>query len=122
MQNGEPIVFEYNTSDGTTVGSLRLRDAGGAARTLKATERVIIQAVSASLAAAVLWAVIYDDVAGDAGAPANDETMVVLSINSSHVNLVGTEGVACGVGRVPKVIAGVAGLIKIAGTGVIVRG
>lgn len=118
---GEPVIISYSSTDTTTVGSLVLRNAGtNTNRTLAANERLVIQSLSYSLAAAVLHVSIFDD--ADAGGTVSDnlERLAELTIGSGHCSFLGTDGgLACGLGRIPKVIGAVAGIVRIAGVGVI---
>lgn len=118
---GRPVQFEFSSADATTAAAISLRDAGGAAiSALAADETLYINTVSASLAAAVLHAQIFTgaNTTLDAG-----EMLVALGIGANHVRFGGPDyGTACGKGQIPNVIASVAGAIRIAGTGFIVKG
>lgn len=118
MMHGEQVQFEFNSADATTAAVISIRSEGGAARTLLATERFILQAFTGSIAVAVLNAVIFDDADAD-GAIDAGEIMAVLGLGSA--NACGLNQ-AAGPGRVPKVKASVAGQVYIAGHGIIVNG
>lgn len=117
-QNGEPIQFEFNSTDATTAAVISIRSEGGAARTLATDERVIIQSFTGSIAADVLNAIIFDDADADGNLDAG-ELLAVLGLGASSGHDLNA---AAGKGRVPKVKAAVAGQVYIAGSGVIVKG
>jgi hypothetical protein len=118
MENGEPVQFEFKSTDATTAAVISIRSEGGSARTLASTERFILRSFTGSIAAAVLNAVIFDDANTDGNIDAG-EIMAVLGLASA--NGCGLQQ-AAGPGRVPKVKAAVAGQVYIAGHGVIVNG
>lgn len=114
---GDPVKLEFSSADATTAAAMTMYDNGGAARTIKPTERLVIVHVSASLAAAVLSAIIFDDVDGG-GTVGSGERLAVLGIGPNSLEYsFGDGGPACGQGRVPKIKAAVAGQIDVVAIG-----
>jgi hypothetical protein len=123
MLRGDPVQIEFTSADATTAAAVSLRHAGGAAiSALAANERLIISSISASLAAAVLHAEIFNDTDADGNVDAG-ELLVALSLGPNHWNIGSPDfGTACRLATIPKVKAAVAGAIQIAGVGYLVKG
>lgn len=117
--SGDPVQFEFSSADVTTAAPLVLRDAGGAARTLSATERLILQTVNVYAAASALTVDIFDDADADGTVDAG-ERLLRVGEGFANVPFVGKDGgTAGGRGRVPKVKAGGAAVVTVTGIGVI---
>lgn len=120
---GDPVQIEFSSDDATTAAAVSLRHAGGAAITaLAANERLIVNSLSGALAAAVLHAELFNDADGDGNIDAG-EILACFGIGPNHVHFEGPdEGTACGLATIPKIKAAVAGFVRIAGVGFIVKG
>lgn len=115
---GSPINFEFSSADASTSAPLVLRDAGGTTHALAATERVILDTVTAVLVSGASPAVIFSDANADNALTAG-ERMVILGTGNNDCQALGAVGA---VGVTPRVKAAGAGQIDIAGSGRIVKG
>ena len=123
---GEPVEFEVNSADASgNAVVLVMRTAGGrSGRTIEADERLVIEQVSgyiiaADAASARITAVIHADTDGDGDLDAGD-LMVPFGGGGFHASF--PQGMSGALGRMPKVLATASGLVRLAGTGYIMKG
>lgn len=115
---GEPIEFEFVSSDASTAAPIVLRTAGSrTSRTLESTERVIVTNINAVIGAITVNLIADSDADGDVD---DGDRMAVLG-EGAHSPDFGCAGICGAMGILPKVIASGAGAISITGVGVIVR-
>ena len=123
---GDPVEFEFSSTDASTAAALVLRESGlRASRTLASDERFVLEQVSgyilqAASAEADITAVMTADTDEDGDLDAGD-LMVVIGGGAMHAEF-GPSGMAGALGIIPKVFASAAGLIRLTGTGYIMKG
>ena len=116
---GESVGLEFQSADATTAAAITLKDANNVTRTLLSSERLLIDTVSMTLAAAVLQAELINDTDADGNVDAGER---IASFGPNCGNFVaGEEGVSCNAGTTPKVKAAQAGIVILNGSGRIVN-
>lgn len=122
MYRGEQVRIEFSSLDATTAAALSLFDSEGVARPLAANERLIIHNLVVSPNNTATF-YIFDDKNGNGTVDAGERLFSKSSASTSVVPvLYGNEGLPCGKGRVPKVIAATAIQVEVTGIGSIVLG
>ena len=123
---GEPVEFEFISADAQTSSVILLRNAGDrGSRTLADDERLVIEQISgyilaADAASARITATLDADTDGDGDLDAGDLMAVFGGGQFAHNYT--PNGMAGALGRMPKVDASAAGLIRLAGNGYIMKG
>jgi len=115
---GDSISIQFSSADATTAAAVVLYDANGGVRTLAANERLLIDTLTGTLAAAVTLAEVFTD-DGDGNVEAG-ERIASFGANSGCFDG-GAEGYPAEVGQTPKVKAAGAGQVTVTGTGRIVK-
>lgn len=120
---GTPVEFEFSSADASTAAVIVLREAGArASRSLAANERLIVQGLTAVIAAGATPVKMIADTDGDGDVDAGD-LMAVLHTGYNDFTIGGTgQGIAGTKAVMPKIKAAGAGQIDISGVGVIVLG
>jgi hypothetical protein len=116
---GETVSIEFSSADASTAAAVTLKDADGATRTLASNERLLIDTLTASLAAAVLLVTVISDNDAD-GAIDAGERLAAFGANTGNFEA-GPEGQPGKTGITPKVKASGAGQVDITGTGRIIK-
>jgi hypothetical protein len=120
---GETVSIEFSSADATTAAAVTLKDSAGATRTLASNEVLLIDSLTAALAAAVLLAEVFGDVDADGAVDAGERLASFAGAGSAASNFIaGPEGLAVKQGFTPKVKATVAGNVQITGSGRIIKG
>jgi len=115
---GETVQIEFSSADATTAAVITIKDANLVTRTLLSSERLLIDTLNATLAAAVTLLEIFSD-DGDGNVEALER---IASFGPNCGNFVaGEEGFPCHVGTTPKAKAANAGQVTVTGSGRIVN-
>lgn len=115
---GEPVQIEFSSADASAAAAVSLFNADGAARTLAAHERLLID--SGTVTVVTTTATLITDGDGD-GAVDAGERIGVFAAGTNPFEF-GEEGFACPIGKTPKVKGAAAGQIDLVATGRIVKG
>jgi len=121
---GEQVRIEYTTVDATIVGSVFLYTPNGVARTLKATERLLLDVIAYS-GVGTSAPELFDDANGNGTIDAGERLLSRGSTSAAvhvYADFTGAGGMPCGLGRVPKFLGTGAGLVILNGVGRIVNG
>jgi len=122
---GEPVKWEFTSSDATTAAPITLWDANSVARPLDPEERLFLLSYTASLEAGTTIVSLFDDKDGDSVVDPGERLAEFGNRSGFPVPISGAwngEGQACGKGRIPKIKAAAVGEIAISGNGYIIKG
>ena len=121
MNHGSQFRIVFSSADVTTAAAITLFDCDGTSRALAATERFIIDHIQMNKASGTTIVRLFDDIDAD-GVIDTGELLISFSTitGAPFVASFDQEGMPCGKGRLPKVIASAAGLVEVTGTGHIV--
>lgn len=117
---GEAVTFEFNTDDASTAVTMTIKDANQVTRTLQTWERLIIDAIQGTVAAAVTRFDIFDDKNNNGSVQAGELIMSAAGVFGSFDG--GPEGFSVTTGNTPKGIATGAGAIRVTGSARIIAG
>lgn len=122
---GDTIAIHFSSSDASTAASIVILDAFGAVRTLAANEILLIDSITANIAASSdastdITATLFQDWNADGNVDSN-ETLIVFSA-SAPIFIADGEGLAVREGFTPKVKGSAGGQIDLHGTGRIIFG
>ena len=115
---GEPVKLELNSSDVSTAAAMTCYNINGTARTIGATERLLIWSLTIASAAAVTVDVITS---GTAAAAGTRIATGYMAVNSSQGFQHSGEPLAIPVGATPKVKASGAGAVTVIAIGEIIK-
>ena len=116
---GEYVAIEFSSADAQTAAVVTLKDADGATVTLAANERLLVDTLSANVAAAVTLVDVFADYDADGNVDAGER---VASFGANVGNFDGgPEGFSIKTGFTLKVHASGAGQVDVSGTARIVR-
>lgn len=119
LKQGENVSIEFVSADATTAALVTLKDANLNTRVLKSYERLVLDSINAQVASAANPADLFADINGNGTVDANELLMSTTAVDFQWQ----TEGEGMNVptGITPKVKAAAAGVIKITGTGRIIK-
>lgn len=117
---GRTVKIQFTSSDASTAAAISIFDDNDASVTLAANERLLIDVLNASLAAAVTTADVFSDDDADAAIDAGERITQFSPGNGFFGG--GEEGYAVPIGKTVKVKASGAGAITITGSARIIVG
>lgn len=120
MQQGETVNFQFSSADASTAAAVGIFNADGGVRTLGANERLIVDTLQGSLAAAVLTLNIFAD-ANAGGTVGSGERVAVFGPGNNFFEA-NEEGYGLPVGIGLSAKASGAGQVDVTGSGRIVKG
>lgn len=119
LKHGDYVGIEFNSADASTAAAITLKDADQVTRTLQPYERLLIDEVTAVLAAGVTGD-LFDDKNANGNVDAGERIMALGALNSRFDG--GHEGYSVSLGSTPKVKTSGAGVVNLTGTGRIIIG
>lgn len=123
---GSQFRIVFSSADATTAAAISLYDCNGTLRPLLTGERLIIDSIVVAHVTAATTITLFDDADNDGIVDAGEQIAVVVhsATNTSQIltPVATTEGMSCGLNRLPKIKASGAGQVDVTGIGHLVNG